>query len=134
MSLGSPARSNRRKRVLIVEDDQDARDVLGEMIGALGHDTFKASTAHEAIERAECTPLDLVLIDLSLPGIDGFEVARRIRGIVSNAGARLVALTGYSDAESRRSATLAGFDDFLVKPAYGSALEALVNARPLSAD
>ena len=111
-----------------------ARDVLGEMIGALGHDTFQAANALEAIERAESTPLDLVLIDLSLPDTDGFEVARRIRSIVSNAGARLVALTGYSDAENRRCAELAGFDDFVVKPAYGTALEELVNARPLSSD
>ena len=131
MSLGRSPSTSSRKRILIVEDDPDARDVLGEMIGALGHDAFKASTALEAIKHAECTPLDLVLIDLSLPDTDGFEVARRIRGIVSNSGARLVALTGYSDAESRRSATLAGFDDFLVKPAYGTALEELVNARPL---
>ncbi len=128
MSLGGASHSKSRKRILIVDDDEDARDVLGELIGALGHDTFQASTAHEAIERAECTPLDLVLIDLSLPDVDGFEVARRIRGIVSNAGTRLVALTGYSDDESRRSAVAAGFDDFLVKPAFGSTIEALVNA------
>jgi CheY-like chemotaxis protein len=131
MSLGGTSHSKSRKRILIVDDDQDARDILGEMIAALGHDTFQASTAHEAIERAQRTPLDLVLIDLSLPDVDGFEVARRIRGIVANAGARLVALTGYSDDESRRSAVAAGFDDFLVKPAYGTTIEALVNARPV---
>jgi CheY-like chemotaxis protein len=132
MSGEAPPDSKGRKRILIVDDDDDARDVLGEMIGALGHDTFQASTGHEAIERAQSTPLDLVLIDLSLPDTDGFEVARRIRGSGSNAGTRLVALTGYSDEASRRSASAAGFDDFLVKPAYGTALEELVNAAPSS--
>jgi CheY-like chemotaxis protein len=131
----SPVRrsASDRKRILIVDDDADARDVLGEIIGAFGHDTFKAASADEAIERAERTPLDLVLIDLGLPGADGFEVARRIRSIVANSGARLVALTGYSDDASRRAATAAGFDDFVVKPAFGGALEAIVNARPVDA-
>jgi CheY-like chemotaxis protein len=132
MSLARPNAAE-RKRILIVDDDADARDVLGELIGAFGHDTFQAASADEALERAQRTRLDLVLIDLGLPGADGFEVARRIRGTVSNSGARLVALTGYSDDASRRAATAAGFDDFVVKPAFGGALEAIVNARPVLA-
>jgi CheY-like chemotaxis protein len=70
--------------------------------------------------------VDVALIDLGLPGIDGFEVARQIRSTTAGTGIRLVALTGYSDDSSRRSATEAGFDEFLVKPAASDAIAAVV--------
>jgi CheY-like chemotaxis protein len=114
--------------VLIVEDDDDARDLLCEMIDAMGHRTVQASTAEEALEHVERGGLDLALIDLGLPGVDGCEVARRIRRTVAGAGIRLVALTGYSDDDTRNSATAAGFDDFVVKPAYPTTIERIVNA------
>lgn len=130
MTDRGPAGSVKRKRILIVDDDDDAREILGELLGALGHDTLQASSGSEAVEQAERAPLDIVLIDLGLPDVDGFEVARRIRNTVANSGARLVALTGYSDEESRRTAAAAGFDEFVVKPAQGNTLEALVSRSP----
>ncbi len=130
MTDRGPAGSVKRKRILIVDDDDDAREILGELLGALGHDTLQASSGSEAVEQAERAPLDIVLIDLGLPDVDGFEVARRIRNTVANSGARLVALTGYSDEESRRTAAAAGFDEFVVKPALGNTLEALVSRSP----
>jgi CheY-like chemotaxis protein len=117
----------RPKYVLIVDDDADARELLGELIGALGHHPLQAASAHEAVACAESTKLDVALIDLGLPGTDGCEVARRIRSTISGAGIRLVALTGYSDDASRRSAEEAGFDEFLVKPAPTTAIAAAVN-------
>jgi CheY-like chemotaxis protein len=117
-----------------VDDDEDARDVLGELIDALGHHALRASSAVEAIEHAQRGPLDLALIDLSLPGMDGCEVARRIRDTVAGANIRLVALTGYSDDATRRSAAAAGFDDFLVKPAYSATIERVVNELARSDD
>jgi CheY-like chemotaxis protein len=121
----------RSKRVLIVEDDDDAREVMGELIDALGHEAIPAASGGEAVLEAERHPPDVALIDLGLPGTDGFETARRIRGVVAGAGVRLVALTGFSDASTRERALAAGFDDFLVKPAHTTALEAVVNDRPL---
>jgi CheY-like chemotaxis protein len=115
-----------RKLVLIVDDDDDAREILGELIGALGHDALQAASAEEALARAEGAKVDVALIDLGLPGTDGYEVARRIRSTTAGAGIRLVALTGYSDDASRRSATEAGFDGFLVKPAPSHAIAAVV--------
>ncbi len=117
----------RPKHVLIVDDDADARELLGELIGALGHHPLQAASAQEAVACAERTKLDVALIDLGLPGTDGYEVARRIRSTSSGAGVRLVAFTGYSDDHSRRSAEEAGFDDFLVKPAATDAIAAIVN-------
>jgi len=115
------------KRVLIVEDDEDAREVIGELIDALGHEAVPVASAGEAVQRVEEQKLDVALIDLSLPETDGYEVARRIRATLAGASVRLVALTGYSDASTRKRASEAGFDDFLVKPAHLSALEAIVN-------
>ena len=125
-----PSSDARPKRVLIVDDDEDARDVLGELISALGHQALQAATATEAIEQVERHQLDLALIDLSMPEVDGYEVARRIRRTISGAGIRLIALTGYSDEVTRRVAAAAGFDDFVVKPAYSTTLERVVNAEP----
>lgn len=101
--------------------------MLGELINALGHHPLQASSAHEAVACAENTKLDVALIDLGLPGTDGYEVARRIRSTMAGAGIRLVALTGYSDDASRRSAEEAGFDEFLVKPAPTDTIAAIVN-------
>jgi CheY-like chemotaxis protein len=132
VSASDPSsRDKRSKYILIVDDDQDAREMLGEIIGSLGHHAVPAATAREAIEQAERTRLDLALIDLGIPDADGCEIARRIRLTVSGAGIRLVALTGYSDSESRRTAAEAGFDDFLVKPAPANAIAELVNAARL---
>ena len=122
--------SSHAKYVLIVDDDVDAREVLGELIGALGHHPLQASSAQEAVACAERTRVDVALIDLGLPGADGYEVARRIRSTIAGNGIRLVALTGYSDDLSRRSATEAGFDDFLVKPAATNDIAAAVNRDP----
>jgi CheY-like chemotaxis protein len=123
----SSAGSGVPKRVLIVEDDDDAREVIGELIDALGHEAVAVASAREAVQRVQEQKLDVALIDLSLPETDGYEVARRIRATLAGAPMRLVALTGYSDASTRKRASEAGFDDFLVKPAQLSALEAIVN-------
>jgi CheY-like chemotaxis protein len=113
-----------------VDDDADAREVLGELIGALGHEAVQAASALEAVACAERSRVDVALIDLGLPGTDGFELARRIKGTIAGAGIRLVALTGYSDDASRQSAAEAGFDAFLVKPAPSNAIAAVVNDAP----
>ena len=124
----SPSNESQSKIVLIVDDDDDARDLMREFIGALGHRTLQAASAREAIEQTERSRPDVALIDLGLPDSDGCELARRIRKTLAGVNMRLVALTGYSDLEIRRSASAAGFDDFLVKPAPPNAIEAVVNA------
>lgn len=126
----APGSAVRAKHVLIVEDDDDAREVLGELIMALGHHAVSAADAGEALRRAGEARLDLALIDLSLGTSDGCDVARQIRKVEHGGSIRLVALTGYSDDRTRQSAAEAGFDDFIVKPAHADAIEAVLNAHP----
>ncbi len=119
-------------RVLIVEDDEDVREVLGELVASLGHEPLPVASGDEALQRASESPVAAALVDLGLPEVDGYEVARRLRASAWGSSMRLVALTGYSDAETRRHARAAGFDQFLVKPADPAAIErALGGAAPL---
>jgi CheY-like chemotaxis protein len=115
--------------VLIVEDDADSREMLGELVTAFGHRVVPAASAVEALAQARAHQPDLALIDLGLPDVDGFELARRLRAAMAETPGlrpRLVALTGYSDGTTRAGAGAAGFDDFLVKPIQPDVLEALL--------
>lgn len=117
------------RHVLIVEDDDDARETLSELINSYGHQTVAAANAAEALERARSCPLDVALIDLGLPLVDGCELARQLRDLLGQPRSpvtRLVALTGHSDSATRSSASAAGFDAYLVKPVKPAALEALL--------
>lgn len=114
--------------VLIVEDDDDSREMLGEWVCSLGHRQLGAANAQEALNHALQSRPELALIDLGLPGVDGYEVARQLRAAAGQS-IRLVALTGYSDGESRQSANAAGFDDFVVKPVLPEVLEGLLRLK-----
>jgi signal transduction histidine kinase/ActR/RegA family two-component response regulator len=112
----------RPMHVLIVEDNQDGREVLREMLEASGHRVDVAVDGLEGIARATRTPPDVLLTDIGLPGVDGYEVARRVRAICSPVP-YLVALTGYGMPEDRRRTREAGFDEHLVKPVDFELLE-----------
>ena len=102
-------------RILLIEDHADARDALRALLELDGYLVEAAAEGQEGLERARHTNFDVALIDIGLPGLDGYEVARRMRP----PGQRrpvLVALTGYSQPEDRRRAEEAGFDAHLVKP------------------
>jgi CheY-like chemotaxis protein len=119
------------RSVLIVEDDDDSREMLGELISAFGHQPLPASNAAEALACARDQKPDLALIDIGLPEIDGCELARLLRLAMAETPGfktRLVALTGYSDGPTRETAGAAGFDAYVVKPIMPEALEALLGA------
>ena len=101
--------------VLLIEDNVDARDALRVLLELDGYDVEAAGDGPQGIEIARAKTPAVALIDIGLPGMDGYEVARRLRTL---AGPRcyLVALTGYSDPEDRRRAEEAGFDAHVVKP------------------
>jgi signal transduction histidine kinase/ActR/RegA family two-component response regulator len=103
------------RRVLIVEDNEDAREMLRRLLELAGHDVRAAVDGPSGVTAALALVPDVALIDLGLPGLDGYEVARRIRASVG-AAIRLVALTGYGQQEDRARACDAGFDAHLVKP------------------
>jgi CheY-like chemotaxis protein len=115
-------------RVLVVEDDDDSREMLTELIGSLGCDSLGAANADEATERARDGAWDIALIDLGLPDVDGCEVARRLRAAEVGRRRKLVALTGFSDTATRMAAREAGFDDFLVKPVFPEKLLEVLKA------
>ncbi|HJQ83982.1 MAG TPA: MASE1 domain-containing protein [Candidatus Binatia bacterium] len=123
--LGAPgARSSTAAglKVLVVEDNQDAAEGLAAVLGLWGHDVRLAFDGAAALEAAESWSPDVIVSDLGLPGMDGYELARRLRERPAFGKAVLVALSGYGQAEDRRRALDAGFDHHLVKPADLAAL------------
>jgi PAS domain S-box-containing protein len=104
------------RRILLVEDSQDARDMLRMYLAQLGHQVFEAADGPSAVEAALRVLPDVALIDIGLPGVDGYEVARRIRATPDGRHLYLVAVTGYGQPKDRDQALAAGFDDYLVKP------------------
>lgn len=102
-------------RILIIEDNSDACETLSLLLRMLGHHIEAAATGPDGIARALVSRPQVVLIDLGLPGLDGFEVARQIRAALGE-GVRLLALSGYTQDDDRRRAYEAGFDAHLSKP------------------
>ena len=105
-----------RLRILLVEDNADAREMLSAALRLQGHEVHVASDGPEGVSAALALEPDAALVDIGLPGFDGYEVARRIRAGTRGQATRLVALTGYGQPEDRRRTLDAGFDDHLVKP------------------
>lgn len=112
-------------RILVIEDNDDAREALVTALRLDGHEVHAARTGLEGIATAQRETPGTVLIDIGLPDIDGFEVARRLREILG-ARARLVALTGYGQADDRRRSEAAGFDGHLVKPVAAETITRLL--------
>jgi signal transduction histidine kinase len=108
--------------VLVVEDNPDSRDLLQLALEQMGYSVDPCSDGTSAINRALARRPDAMLVDLGLPGRDGYEVARAVRGALGSR-VRLVALTGYGQPGDRERAFAAGFDDFLVKPAEMDAVD-----------
>jgi two-component system OmpR family response regulator len=117
-----------RQRVLLVDDNADSTEPLSLLLQAKGHDTRVAVEGQEAILVADDFNPTCVVLDLGLPGIDGYEVARRLRERPYGAELTLVALTGWAGKDVREKAAAAGFDYHLVKPVNWEELEHIVTA------
>ena len=104
------------RRILIVDDNTDAARSLAIVQSRRGHETRTAFTGPEAVTIAGQFLPEVVLLDIGLPGMDGFEVARRLRAMPPLAGAFLVAMSGYGSPEDRALGKAAGFDEYMVKP------------------
>jgi CheY-like chemotaxis protein len=119
-----------RRRVLLVDDHRDSRRMLGMMLELSGHQVLEAGDGGAAVALAMNERPDVAIVDIALPGIDGYEVARRLRAHPGTSGMVLIALTGYSYEEDLRCAIEAGFDLHLVKPVESGRLaEAVAQAR-----
>ncbi|WP_257457947.1 ATP-binding protein [Archangium lipolyticum] len=115
LPLAAPA-SPRKRRVLLVEDSPDVREMMQELLEELGHEVEVATNGLEGAAKVLDVRPDVALVDVGLPGIDGYEVARRVRASKDGGSFYLVALTGYGGSEARSKALEAGFDVHLVKP------------------
>ena len=115
--------------ILIVEDNADARETLRRLLELQGHRVRVAAEGNTALETLRAAPPEVALIDIGLPGIDGYEIARRVR---AGGGSRilLIALTGYGLTEDRRRTAEAGFDLHLVKPVDYEKLDEALRSRP----
>jgi CheY-like chemotaxis protein len=112
--------------VLIVDDNTDSAEALALLARSWGHEVAVAHDGPGALVLAERFAPESVLVDIGLPGMDGYELARRFREQPGYRDVVLVALTGYGVEEGRSAARAAGFDRHLVKPAEIEALEALL--------
>jgi CheY-like chemotaxis protein len=129
MATGGPPQRGARC-VLVVDDNRDAAASLAVMLELDQHRTHLAHSGPEAMEAVASFHPDAVLLDLGLPGLDGYEVAGRIRARPDGAGLLLVALTGWGGEEHRQKALAAGFDAYMVKPANLAALARLLKKDP----
>jgi CheY-like chemotaxis protein len=111
--------------VLIVEDYSDAGESLAILLRLSGHRVEVAENGAEAVRRAAASLPNVLLVDISLPGEDGYAVARRLRGLLPGRPL-LIALTGYGQESDRRRSRDEGFDGHLVKPIEPSELERLL--------
>jgi CheY-like chemotaxis protein len=114
------------RRVLVIDDNQDAADSTAMLLGVLGAQPHVAYDGESGLAALKSWRPDLVLLDLGMPGMDGFEVARRIRADAETAALPVVALTGWGQQQDRQRTLEAGFDRHLVKPADPQTLRAVL--------
>ena len=117
-------------RVLVVDDNRDAAESLGMLLGLMGHEVRLAHDGAQALRTATDHPPDIVFLDIGMPGMDGYEVARRLGSLPGRSAMSVVALSGYGQAADRRRSAEVGFDAHLVKPAEIGAIEALIATPP----
>lgn len=134
MKTPAAGAGGRRCRVLLVDDHNDSRRMLGLMLTISGHEVLESGNGIDALRVASSELPDVAIVDIALPGIDGYEVARRLRADPGTCSMGLIALSGYGQDEDRRCAYEAGFDEHLVKPVEAARLSETIarfsGARP----
>ncbi len=118
-------------RILVVDDNRELARGLGQLLGSLGHEVRLAFDGQAGLDEASSSRPDLLLLDLGLPVLDGYEVARRLRADPATAGLPIIAISGYAQEEDRRRSADVGIDEHIAKPVDFRTLAALV-ARALS--
>jgi CheY-like chemotaxis protein len=115
-----------RFKILVVDDNHDSALSMAMMLSIMGHDTRTAHDGESAVETAETFLPDVVLLDIGLPKLNGYEVAQRIRGKAWGESMYLIAVTGWGQDEDRQRSTEVGLNQHMVKPVEPSALEKLL--------
>ncbi|MET0266999.1 MAG: response regulator [Duganella sp.] len=119
-------------RLLLVDDNVDSSEVMGELLGALGHQVFLAHEAETALTLAHAHRPDAIILDIGMPRVDGYTLARLLRADPAFASTRLIAHTGYGSAQDRQRTHDAGFDFHLVKPANFDELQRSLQPSPMT--
>jgi CheY-like chemotaxis protein len=115
-----------RRRILLIEDNHDGREMLRDLLRSWGHEIAEAGDGLDGLEAMRRQLPDVALVDVGLPGMDGYELARRVRALPNGENVCLIAVTGYGQPEDRRRAQEAGFNEHLVKPVDLHKLEQLL--------
>jgi signal transduction histidine kinase/CheY-like chemotaxis protein len=126
VAVATPAPAPARLRILLVDDNEDVREMLRVQLTMQGHEVHEAADGAAGAELAASLNPDVALVDIGLPGLDGYEVARRIRAHADGRPIRLIALTGYGQAEDRLRALDAGFDAHVTKPVFPERLAEII--------
>lgn len=128
VSDGTAGMPSRRLRILVAEDNRDAADSLAMLLEMLGYRVSVARTGPDAIEVAKRERPDVLLCDIGLPGVSGYDIARKLRADKAAAGMLMIAVTGYAEAQDRVYSAMAGFDKHVSKAASPcEVIEALAN-------
>jgi PAS domain S-box-containing protein len=128
---GARTQSTVQKRsIVVVDDNADAAESMAMLLRTLGHEVRVEHDGAAALRELTAQMPDVVLLDIGLPGLNGYEVAKRVRSQPGGQSVRIYALTGYGQEDDRRRSLEAGFDGHLVKPVIPSDLFALVDAQP----
>ena len=130
LNAADPVPPTPKYRILVVDDSEDSAEGLAALVRLLGHDARTAHDGQEALAVADAYRPALAFIDIGLPDMDGYQVARRMRETPGLAATVLVALTGYSGADELHRSEAAGFDRHLVKPLDFGELERLLRSLP----
>jgi CheY-like chemotaxis protein len=117
----------RKLRLIVVDDNQDAATMLAMFLEGSGHDVFVEHDAQHFLEKVSSLSADVCLLDIGLPDIDGNELARRLRANPATHHIKLIAITGYGQAQDRQQSKTAGFDYYFVKPVNTSLLLQTLN-------
>jgi signal transduction histidine kinase len=113
-ATGQPA--GKSLRIVIIDDNEDIRDMAGAILQHLGHEVQVAANGADGVDLVLRDRPDVVLVDIGMPGMDGYQVARTVRSTLPNGTPRLIAMTGFGQAQDRQRALEAGFNAHLVKP------------------
>lgn len=115
-------------RIMVIDDNVDAAELLAVLLGSMGHDVLVEHSSRAALDLARAAAPDVCILDIGLPDVDGYRLARLLREQPQTASSRLIAVTGYGQESDRLEAIAAGFDEHLVKPVDGPTLVAALAA------
>jgi two-component system OmpR family response regulator len=125
---GAPGESTQPRRVLLVDDSVDAAEAMSMLLETLGHEVRVVHDGPSALAIVDDFAPEVVILDIGLPGMSGFDVARELRMRAATKTALLIALTGYGADSDKQEARDAGFDHHLVKPVSFTAIETVIAA------